>query len=161
MLYKKILELHYYIKKHFLHVYFELINVKCGGFKYRRVIWVSDMFGCPSSVSRPLTAIAMKIQLFVWCFYCALVKYSLHTSACEREIATWGLSSLVSVAMSQWLTCRYVNSQLSGFLACRSFNKRTRRTGVKWGLLQSTMGSQVIDDLKSFCAFTFSFMTAW
>lgn len=58
--------------------------------------------------------------------YCVLVKYSFRV----REMATWGLSSLVSVTMSQWLTCRYVNSQLSGSLASQSFNTHN---GGNWG----------------------------
>lgn len=40
-------------------------------------------------------------------------------------------------------------------LASQSFNKHTGGTGVKWGLLQSTLGRQVIDDLKSFVALPF------
>lgn len=82
--------------------------------------------------------------------------YAVHwlniVSVWERWEATWGLSSLVSVVMSQWLTCRYVNSQLSGPLASQSFNKHAVRTGVKWGLLQSSDGWP-----EKFCSFFLNF----
>lgn len=95
------------------------------------------------------------VTVCLQCLYHALVKYSFHVCLRERELATWGLSSLVSVAMSQWFTCRYVNSQLSDSLASQSFNKHTRELGVKWEQLQSTVGNAGDIWPEKFCCFPF------
>lgn len=68
-------------------------------------------------------------------------------------MATWGPSCLDSVAMLQWLTGRYVNSQLSCSPASESFNKHTRGTRVKVGAAIKHCGKPGDRWPEKFCNF--------
>lgn len=80
-------------------------------------------------VCEQMYALVTAVFLHLLVFSVYIVRW-LNIVSVRGEMATWGLSSLVSVTMSQWLTCRYVNSQLSGSLASQSFNTHN---GGNWG----------------------------
>lgn len=90
-------------------------------------------------------SLVVKVQLLLFCcLYCAMVKYSFRVRWPPGARPAW---------MLQWLTGRYVNSQLSCSPASESFNKHTRGTRVKVGAAIKHCGKPGDRWPEKFCNF--------